>query len=60
MEYSTLAEILTLLAVSVVFVGVFRRLHLPSPLGYLFVGVAVGPNALAWFDNTDAGRSPAF
>jgi len=49
MEHNLLGEILTLLAVSVLTVGVFRRLGLPPLLGYLFVGVLVGPHALGWF-----------
>jgi len=56
MEHELLAEILTLLAVSVFIVGVFRRLHFPPLLGYLFVGVAVGPNALGWFDDSHAAQ----
>jgi len=51
-----LAEILTLLAVSVLLVGVFRRLHLPPLLGYLFVGILLGPHALGWFDNQDVAH----
>ncbi|MDZ7839525.1 MAG: cation:proton antiporter [Gammaproteobacteria bacterium] len=51
-----MAEILTLLAVSVLLVGVFRRLKLPPLLGYLFVGIVLGPHALGWFDNQDAAH----
>jgi len=55
MEHELLTEILILLAVSVLLVGVFRRLGLPPLLGYLFVGVLVGPHALGWFvDGTAA------
>jgi len=56
MEHSLLAEILTLLAVSVLLVGVFRRLHLPPLLGYLFVGIVLGPHALGWFDDQHAAQ----
>lgn len=56
MEHELLAEILTLLAVSVFVVGVFRRLHLPALLGYLFVGIAVGPHALGWFNDGAAAQ----
>ena len=46
--------ILTLLAAAVVVVVVCRLLRLPPILGYLLVGIAVGPHALAWvpFDDT--------
>lgn len=55
MEHDLLTEILTLLAVSVLMVGIFRRLGLPPLLGYLFVGILVGPHALGWFvDNAAA------
>lgn len=56
MAHSLLAEILTLLAVSVFVVGAFRRLHLPPLLGYLFVGIIVGPHALGWFDDGAAAQ----
>lgn len=56
MEHDLLPEILTLLAVSVLLVGVFRRLHLPPLLGYLFVGIMLGPHALGWFDNQGAAQ----
>ncbi|HTP99645.1 MAG TPA: cation:proton antiporter [Casimicrobiaceae bacterium] len=39
--------VLTLLAASVVVVVVCRLAHLPPILGYLGVGIAMGPNALA-------------
>ena len=42
----TLLIILLLLGASVVSVIVFRRLNLPSILGYLLVGALVGPHAL--------------
>ena len=56
MEHDLFAGILTLLAVSVFFVSVFRRLQLPPLLGYLFVGAAVGPHALGWFNNVEAAH----
>jgi len=40
--------VLVLLASAVLVVVVFRSLNLPSLLGYLIVGVAVGPRALGW------------
>ncbi|MGB5082476.1 MAG: monovalent cation:proton antiporter-2 (CPA2) family protein [Burkholderiales bacterium] len=52
----TLESVLILLASGVLVVGLFRWLHLPPLLGYLLVGVAVGPFALAWIPDTDEGR----
>ena len=40
-----LNDVLILLTASVVAVTVFHRLDLPSVIGYLFVGVALGPSA---------------
>lgn len=56
MENDLLAGILTLLAVSVLLVGLFRRLQLPPLLGYLFVGIVLGPHALGWFGDHDAAQ----
>lgn len=53
MEHNLLTEILTLLAVSVFVIDAFRRLRLPPLLGYLFVGIGVGPHALGWFNDSD-------
>src|SRR5260221_2851645 len=52
----TLELVLILLASAVFVVVLFRWLHLPPLLGYLLVGVAVGPFALAWIPDTDDGR----
>src|SRR5712691_7431597 len=52
----TLELVLILLASAVFVVVLFRRLHLPPLLGYILVGVAVGPFALAWIPDTDEGR----
>src|SRR5579864_2799998 len=52
----TLDLVLILLASAVLVVIVFRALQLPPLLGYLLVGVAVGPFALGWIPDTDAGR----
>src|SRR6266705_3002727 len=48
--------VLILLASAVFVVVLFRGLHLPPLLGYILVGVAVGPFALAWIPDTDEGR----
>jgi CPA2 family monovalent cation:H+ antiporter-2 len=45
--------VLILLACSVLAVLAFRRLHLPSILGYLLVGVVVGPHALGLLDDSE-------
>ena len=44
----TLQLILVLLGCAVVAVVICRLVRLPPILGYLIVGMAVGPNALAW------------
>jgi len=45
---STLQLILVLLAAAVFVVVVCRLVRLPAILGYLLVGIAVGPHALGW------------
>ena len=52
----TLELVLILLASAVFVVVLFRWLHLPPLLGYILVGVAAGPFALAWIPDTDEGR----
>jgi len=52
----TLESVLILLASAVIVVVAFRSLHLPPLLGYLLVGIAVGPFALAWIPDTEEGR----
>jgi hypothetical protein len=44
----TLQLILVLLGAAVFVVAVCRLIHLPPILGYLLVGIAVGPHALRW------------
>jgi len=46
--------ILILLISSVVFIGIFRRLELPTVLGYLCAGIVVGPGGLALFPSSDS------
>lgn len=41
-----LAQILLLLAVAITVVVTFQRLHVPTSLGYLLVGVILGPHTL--------------
>ncbi len=52
----TLATILILLGASVVVVVVCRQFRMPPVLGYLLVGLAVGPHALGWVQDTPAAR----
>ncbi len=49
---SSLDAIVILLAVAVVVVAGFRRLNLPPILGYLLVGVLVGPHGWGWISDT--------
>ncbi len=51
----SLQSVLILLATAVLVVVVFRSLRLPPMLGYLIVGVAIGPHALA-LDSRHARR----
>ena len=46
--FSALELTLILLAAAVLGVVAFRMLHLPPMLGYLTVGIAIGPHALGW------------
>ena len=52
----TLAAVLVLLASAVVAVTLLRRFHLPAILGYLAVGIAVGPNGLGWVPDVPETR----
>ncbi|MFZ5502401.1 MAG: monovalent cation:proton antiporter-2 (CPA2) family protein [Pseudomonadota bacterium] len=49
---SALTLVLILLATAVVVVVLCRTLHLPAMLGYLTVGILIGPHALAWIPDT--------
>jgi Kef-type potassium/proton antiporter, CPA2 family (TC 2.A.37.1) len=49
-----LDSVLILLAASVIVVAIFRRLSLPPIIGYLVVGMAIGPSALGLLENTHA------
>lgn len=53
MAHHIIEGVLVLLACSVLAVSAFRRLHLPSILGYLLVGVVVGPHALGLLDDSE-------
>lgn len=54
MDHSALNDGLTLLGMSVLVVWVLKRIKLPPILGYLFVGILVGPYALAWLPESDS------
>jgi CPA2 family monovalent cation:H+ antiporter-2 len=53
----TLQLILMLLGAAVVVVVLCRLLRLPPILGYLTIGIAVGPRALGWVADTEAARN---
>src|SRR6188472_1942417 len=55
----TLLLILLLLAASVVVVTICRNARLPPILGYLLVGIALGPHALAFVPDDAATRQLA-
>lgn len=51
---SNLEFVLILLITGVVVVVVFHELRLPPILGYLLIGITIGPHALGWIpDNTE-------
>ena len=54
--HGTLELVLILLLAAVVVVAVFRLLALPALLGYLLVGVLIGPNALGLVSDTAETR----
>ena len=55
-QHETLPLVVILLATAVVTVAVFRRLKMPAILGYLLVGVVVGPNAFNFVPDTASTR----
>lgn len=54
--HSTLQLVLILLAAAVFMVVIFRILHLPPLLGYLLVGISIGPHAWGLIPNTPETR----
>ena len=48
--------VLILLAAAVVVVVLCRILHLPAMLGYLMVGILIGPHALGWIPDAAETR----
>jgi CPA2 family monovalent cation:H+ antiporter-2 len=55
-EHNTLKLVVLLLATAVVTVVLFRRLKLPPILGYLIVGIIIGPHATALVPDTPGTR----
>jgi monovalent cation:H+ antiporter-2, CPA2 family len=56
---NTLSLVLILLATAVIVVVLCRTLHLPVMLGYLVVGILIGPHALAWMPDASGTRDLA-
>jgi len=54
--HNSLQLVLILLAVAVMVVVLCRTLKLPVILGYLTVGIAIGPHALGWIPDTLQAR----
>ena len=54
--HSTLLLIVILLAAAVVTVAIFRHANLPPILGYLLVGMVIGPHALGIIPDSDSTR----
>ena len=48
-----LTQVVVLLAMAVLAVVVFRRLHLPPILAYLSAGILAGPGGLGWVGDTE-------
>jgi CPA2 family monovalent cation:H+ antiporter-2 len=59
MSHPAITQILVLLLAAVLVVSVFRRLHLPPILGYLVVGMLLGPHALGLATDAEATRTLA-
>jgi len=56
---NSLPSVLILLAAAVLVVILFRLLKLPAMIGYLLVGVAIGPNGLGLIPDTEGTRKLA-
>src|SRR4030066_1310850 len=54
--HSSLQLVLTLLAVAVLVAAAARALRLPTMLGYLVTGIAIGPFALGWIPDSEGAR----
>ncbi|MEO8629663.1 MAG: monovalent cation:proton antiporter-2 (CPA2) family protein, partial [Betaproteobacteria bacterium] len=54
--HTTLELVLILLATAVFVVVLFRQLRLPALIGYLLVGILIGPHALGWVEDNEGTR----
>ncbi|MBT9539577.1 monovalent cation:proton antiporter family protein [Thiobacillus sp.] len=54
--HSSLQLVLILLAVAVLVTAAARALRLPTMLGYLVTGIAIGPFALGWIPESEEAR----
>lgn len=59
MNITILESILLILGSVVVITTIFRQLHIPAIVGYILVGVLIGPNLLAWINNSQETRELA-
>jgi monovalent cation:H+ antiporter-2, CPA2 family len=53
-EFFVFANLLIILASSLVVIALFQRLRLPPVLGYLCVGLMIGPSAFNWVNESEA------
>ena len=53
MNEHLLIYIVLLLVIAVAIVALSRRLHFPPILGYIIVGIIVGPNGFGWIDKEE-------
>ena len=53
MIHNALSDTILLLAIAVIAVVIFRRIHLPPVLAYLIAGIVLGPYATALVSNTE-------
>ena len=59
--HTILELVLILLATAVLVVVMFRQLRLPALIGYLLVGIIIGPHALGWVsDSAETSHLAAF
>jgi len=58
-DHNLLLQLLLLLAAALLAVTLLQRLRMPSSLGYLLVGVILGPHALALTPDADSSRALA-
>ncbi len=57
--HNVLFNIVMLLAIGVLVAAAFRRLHLPTIIGYLLVGIVIGPLALGLIPDDEQTRTLA-